>query len=265
MTDDIFSFDGKVALVTGGASGIGRATCLALAARGARVVVADIDADGGLATVDRIGAAATFAHLDVSDEESWCRGVDFVIAKEGRLDILANVAGIGLSGDFEDLALADWNRMFAVNSTGPFLGCKHAIRAMGPSGRPGAIVNVASIAAITGAPDIAGYCASKGSVRMLTKSVALYCAAKHYPIRCNSVNPTYVDSEMLDPIAALYGDRQAMVAAMSKLVPVGRLLKPEEVAAAIVYLASDAAAMVTGTEITIDGGQTAGIPPAHSA
>lgn len=256
-------FAGKVALVTGGASGIGRATCMALADRGAQVVVADIDTNGGWESVERIGAKASFVQLDVTDEASWCRCVDYVIAHEGHLDVLANVAGIDLACNFEDLSLADWNRIFAVNSTGPFLGCKHAIRAMGPSGRPGAIINVASLAAIQGIPDMVAYCASQGSVRMLTKAVALHCTSKHYPIRCNSVNPTYVATERHDPFVETSGGRSAMFAAMSKLVPAGRICTPQEVAETLVFLASDVAAMITGTEITIDGGQTAGIPSAY--
>jgi NAD(P)-dependent dehydrogenase (short-subunit alcohol dehydrogenase family) len=263
MADRNQDFEGRVALVTGGASGIGRATCKVLADRGAKVIVADINTNGGWESVERIGANAAFAHLDVTDEASWCRCIDFAIAKEGHLDVLANIAGIGIGGDVENLSLADWDRLFAVNSTGPFLGCKHAIRAMGPSGRPGSIINVASLAAVLGTADLVGYCASKGSVRMLTKSVALYCAFKGYPIRCNSVNPTYVDTEMLDPIAEMYGGRSAMVAAMSKLVPAGRLCTPEEIAETIAFLASDSAAMITGGEINIDGGQTAGVPPSH--
>ncbi|MCX7170288.1 MAG: SDR family oxidoreductase [Proteobacteria bacterium] len=210
-------FAGKVALVTGGASGIGRATCKALAERGAQVVIADIDTNGGWESVEQIGAKASFVQLDVTDEASWCRCVDYVIAHAGHLDVLANIAGVDLACDFEDLSLTDWNRIFAVNSTGPFLGCKHAIRAM----------------------------------------------SKRYPIRCNSVNPTYVDTEIYDPFVETYGGRSAMLAAMSKLVPAGRICTPQEVAETLVFLASDAAAMITGTEITIDGGQTAGIPPAH--
>lgn len=256
-------FSGRVALVTGGASGIGRATAHALAAHGARVIVADINESGGWETANAIGAAASFVHLDVTDETAWCRALDYVISTEGHLDVLANVAGIGMGGDFEELALADWNRLMAVNATGPFLGCKHAIRAMAGSGRPGAIVNVGSIAADRAAPDLVGYCASKGALRMLSKSVALHCAYKGYPIRCNAIHPTYVDSEMLDPIAALYGSRETMVQAMSRQVPVGRLAKPADIAAAVAFLASDAAAMVTGTELFVDGGQTAGIPPSH--
>lgn len=254
---------GRVALVTGGASGIGRATAQALAAQGARVIVADINENGGWETADAIGDTAGFVPLDVTDEAAWCRALDYVATTEGRLDILANVAGIGLGGDFEELTLADWQRLMAVNATGPFLGCKHAVRAMAGSGRPGAIINVGSIAAVSAAPDLAGYCASKGALRMLSKSVALYCAHKGYPIRCNAVHPTYVDSEMLDPIAELYGSRDAMVQAMARLVPLGRLAKPADIAASVVFLASDAAAMITGTELFVDGGQTAGIPPSH--
>lgn len=261
----LMDLTGRVALVTGGASGIGRASAQALAAQGARVVVADINETGGWETADTIGEAASFVHLDVADEPAWCRAIDYVISTEGRLDILANVAGIGLGGDLEDLALAEWNRLMAVNATGPFLGCKHAIRAMAGNSRPGAIVNVGSIAATTAAPDLAGYCASKGALRMLSKSVALYCAHKGYPIRCNAIHPTYVDSEMLNPIAALYGSRDAMVQAMSRQVPMGRLAKPADIAATVVFLASDAAAMITGSEIIVDGGQTAGIPPSHFA
>lgn len=259
----LLDLSGRVALVTGGASGIGRATAQALAAQGARVIVADINESGGWETADSIGTAAGFVHLDVTDETAWCRALDYVISTESRLDILANVAGIGLGGDFEDLALADWNRLMAVNATGPFLGCKHAIRAMAGSGRPGAIINVGSIAAERAAPDLVAYCASKGALRMLSKSVALHCAHKGYPIRCNAIHPTYVDSEMLDPIADLYGSRDSMIAAMSKLVPLGRLAKPADIAAAVVFLASDAAGMITGTELFVDGGQTAGMPPAH--
>lgn len=256
---------GRVALVTGGASGIGRASAHALAAQGARVIIADINEAGGVETAETIGNAAGFVHLDVTDEAAWCRALDYLISTEGGLDILANVAGIGTGGDFEDLALSDWNRMMAVNATGPYLGCKHAIRAMSGSGRPGAIINVGSIAADRAAPDLVGYCASKGALRMLSKSVALHCAHKGYPIRCNAVHPTYVDSEMLDPIADLYGSREAMVQAMSRLVPLGRLAKPEDIAAAVVFLASDGAAMITGTELFVDGGHTAGVPPSHFA
>ena len=256
---------GRVALVTGGASGIGRASAHALAAQGARVIVADINETGGVETAETIGNAAGFVHLDVTDEAAWCRALDYVISTEGGLDILANVAGIGTGGDFEDLALSDWHRMMAVNATGPYLGCKHAIRAMAGSGRPGAIINVGSIAADRAAPDLVGYCASKGALRMLSKSVALHCAHKGYPIRCNAVHPTYVDSEMLDPIADLYGSREAMVQAMSRLVPLGRLAKPADIAAAVVFLASDGAAMITGTELFVDGGHTAGVPPSHFA
>lgn len=257
------TFAGRVALVTGGASGIGRAACLAFAAQGAKVVVADINEEGGGETVRRIGGDASFVRLDVADEAQWRDCIALTLSTWGKLSVLANVAGIGTGGDFEDLELETWNRLFAVNSTGAFLGCKHAVRAMKTNGEDSAIVNVASIAAITAAPDIIAYCASKSAVRMLTRGVGLHCAGKGYKIRCNSINPTYVDSEMLDPIAALYGDREAMVVAMSKLVPLGRLAKPEDIADAILFLASEASAMITASELNVDGGQTAGMPPSH--
>lgn len=257
------SFAGRVALVTGGASGIGRAACLAFAAQGATIVVADINAEGGRETVRRIGLDASFVRLDVTDEAQWRECLATILSTHGKLNILANVAGIGTGGEFEDIELETWNRLFAVNSTGPFLGCKHAVRAMKTNGEDCAIVNVASTAAILAIPDIIAYCASKSAVRMLTRCVALYCAGKGYKIRCNSINPTYVDSEMLDPIATLYGNREAMVAAMSKLVPLGRLAKPEDIADSILFLAAETAAMITAAELNVDGGQTAGIPPAH--
>lgn len=257
-------FAGKVALVTGAASGIGRAAALAFAAEGARVMVADINDKGGRETVARIGAAAVYEPLDVSSEENWQQVIAATLKHFGRLDVLANVAGIGVSGDFEEARLDDWNRIVAVNMTGPFLGAKHAIPAIKRHGQGGAIVTVASIAAEIGASDLAAYTASKGGVKMLMKCVALHCAEKGYNIRVNVVNPTFVDSEMLDPIADLYGSRDAMLASMSKLVPIGRLAKPEDVAKAILFLASEDAAMMTGAVLNLDGGQLAGFPAQHS-
>ncbi|MBP7334844.1 SDR family oxidoreductase [Niveispirillum sp.] len=256
---------GKVALVTGAASGIGRATCIALAREGARVVVADINQTGGEETVARIGAdAAFYQYLDVADEQSWIDAIAAATARFGKLNVLANVAGIGSSCDFEATSLADWNRMLAVNLTGVFLGCKQALGAMARAGEPGAIVNVASVGAHIAGPDIVAYCASKGGVRMLTKGVAMHCAAKGLPIRANSVNPTFVDSEMLDPIASLFGDRDVMRTSMARQIPIGRMATPADIANGVLFLASDEAAMVSGTELFIDGAQTAGFPSQHS-
>ncbi|MFV3077390.1 SDR family NAD(P)-dependent oxidoreductase [Niveispirillum fermenti] len=256
---------GKVALVTGAASGIGRATCEILAREGANVVAADINQAGAEETVARIGAdRAFFQYLDVADEQSWVDALAATQARWGKLNVLANVAGIGSSGDFEATPLADWNRMIAVNLTGVFLGCKHAVGTIAKSGETGAIVNVASVGAHIAGPDIVAYCASKGGVRMLSKGVAMHCAARGLPIRCNSINPTFVDSEMLDPIASLFGDRDTMRSAMARQIPVGRLARPVDIANGVLFLASDEAAMVSGTELFIDGAQTAGFPSQHS-
>jgi len=182
----------------------------------------------------------------------------------GGLDILVNSAGIGFTGDFEDMALGHWNAMISVNLTGTFLGCQKAIKLMKKSGKPAAIANISSLGGLVGGEDIAGYCASKGGVTLLTKSVALYCAGKGYNIRCNSIHPTYVDTEMLDPVADAFGSRKVMLDGMASQVPIGRVAKPEDIASAILYLCSAEASMVTGHQMVIDGGQMAGMPAQHS-
>lgn len=257
-------FESKVALVTGAASGIGRATALALAHEGARVVIGDIDESGGKATVGMIGDRAVFERLDVTSERDWQSVIAATIERFGGVDVLANIAGIGISGDFEDTRLDDWNRVVAVNMTGPFLGAKHGVRAISRHGRGGAIVTVASIAAQLGASDLAAYSASKGGVVMLMKCVALHCAERRYNIRVNVVNPTFVDTEMLDHAADLRGGREALISDLVRLIPAGRLARPEDVARAVLFLASDEATLVTGTVLNVDGGQTAGFPAKHS-
>lgn len=253
----------KVAIVTGGASGIGRAACKLFADHGARVVVADIDLDGAKGTAEAIGAGATARRLDVSNEAAWESTITSCVKAEKRLDVLVNCAGIGRAGNFEALSLEDWNAMIAVNLTGVFLGCKIGVKAMREIGNGGSIINISSIAGLVGGEDIGGYSASKGGVTMLTKSVALHAA--RYQVRCNSVHPTYVDSEMLDPVAAQFPNRAAMLAGMAELVPLGRVAVPRDIANAILFLASDESAMVTGSALLVDGGQLAGLPSRHSS
>ncbi len=255
---------GKVALVTGGASGIGRETCRVLAGEGARVLVADIDEHGGRETVASIGDNARFHRLDVTDEANWEEAIADALESFGSLDVLVSSAGVGFSGDFEDTDLADWNALMAVNLTGVFLGCKHAVRAMKQHGSGGSIINLSSVAGLVGGEDIAAYSASKGGVTLLSKSIALSCAARGLGIRCNSVHPTYVDTEMLDPIAELFESREAMRAGMAQGVPLGRLATPRDIADAILFLASDESAMMTGSAMVVDGGTTAGLPARHS-
>lgn len=254
---------GKVALVTGGGSGIGRATCRLFVAEGAQVVVADVNADAAARTADALGDAAVAHAMDVTREPEWERAVQVPVQRFGRLDVVCNVAGIGRGGSIEDTTLADWDAMLAVNLTGTMLGCKHGLKAIVGSGGRGAIVNVSSLGGLVGVADIAGYCASKGGVTVLTKSVALHCARKRYPVRCVSIHPTYVDTEMLDPVAALTGDRAALIDGMARLVPMGRVCTPDDVARAIAFAASDDAAMVSGSGLLVDGAQLAGPPPAH--
>lgn len=256
--------EGKVALVSGGASGIGRASCETLAREGAQVLVADINEQGARQTVDKIGAAALFQPLDVSRESDWQAAVASAVERFGRLDIVVNCAGIGFSCHAEDIELEEWNQLLAVNLTGTMLGCKHGIKGIKQSDGGGSIINLSSVGGLLGTSDLAAYCASKGGVTTMTKAVALDCAELGYGIRCNAIHPTYVDTEMLDPIAEMVGNRDAMMAAMVQNVPIGRLATPQDIANAVLFLASDESSMITGTTFLVDGGTTAGMPAKHS-
>lgn len=254
----------KVAIVTGAASGIGRATAGLFAAEGARVVLADIDGEGARRAAESLGEAGLVCPMDVTNETDWEGAVAMAIARFGRLDIVCNIAGIGRGGDIEQLALDDWNAMLAVNLTGTMLGCKHGIAGIRRSGGAGAIVNLSSLGGLVGIADLPGYCASKGGVTILSKAVALHCAERGYPIRCVSIHPTYVDTEMLDPVAAAAGgDRAGLIAGMARMVPMGRVAQPEDIARTILFAASDDAAMISGSPIIVDGAQLAGPASAH--
>ncbi len=246
----------KVALITGGASGIGLATAELLAREGARVMVADIDRDAAARAVAALGPPATAHPLDVTREADWIAATDAVVRDCGRLDILVNNAGIALLKDIEATTLEDWRGLMAVNLDGAFLGCKHAVRVMKERGG-GSIVNLSSVAGMIGDPSLAAYCASKGGVRLLTKSVALHCARRGYHIRCNSVHPSFVQSPMLEAMIAGARNPEKMRANVAAASPVGRLAKPVEVAQTILFLASDEAAFTTGAELVVDGGLTA--------
>jgi 3(or 17)beta-hydroxysteroid dehydrogenase len=247
---------GNVALITGGASGIGLATAEMLAAEGARVVIGDIDGAAAERAVRRIGAAASSRPLDVTREDDWIAATDAILHDLGRLDILVNNAGVVLLKDVEATTLAEWRDLMAVNHDGVFLGCKHAVRVMKGRGG-GAIVNISSVAGLIGHPALAAYCASKGGVRLLTKSVALHCARRGYNIRCNSVHPSFVDTPMLEGMLSLTDDPARTRSGWNAAAPLGRLAQPAEVARTILFLASDESAFTTGAEIVIDGGMTA--------
>lgn len=255
---------GRVAIVTGGASGIGAQTCRTLAGAGARVVVADIQDLAGTALAGELGGGALYRHLDVASENAWQTVIDAVLADCGRLDVLVNNAGIGGGkGNIEDTTLEAWNQAHAVNTDGVFLGCKYAIPAMRRTGAGkersgGSIVNISSIAGIIGSAGPAAYTATKGAVRLLTKSVAMHCAEKGYDIRCNSVHPGGIDTPILEPLYRHFGKEKAQ-AWIGGMHPMNRLGQPTDIAEAVLFLASERSKFVTGTELIVDGGVTAGI------
>lgn len=249
-------FQGKSALVTGAASGIGRAVAERLIREGARVALCDIDRAGGIAAAEALGDAALFIELDVTSESSWQAAMAATLDAFGKLDVLVNSAGIILFKSIEDTSLEDWRRVMAVNLDGTFLGCRFAVEAMKRTGG-GAIVNMSSVSGLVGGAKLAAYNASKGGVRLLTKSVALHCANKGYAIRCNSVHPSFTETPMLDDIAAGTREPEKARDVMAGQVPLGRIAEAGEIAAMIAYLASDEAGFATGAEFVIDGGLTA--------
>ncbi len=246
----------KGAFVTGGASGLGRAIAERFVREGAKVVLADVDEDVGLDASAALGSAAHFVSLDVTDEDDWRHALMEAEAWLGALHILVNSAGILFFENVERTNLEDWRRMMAVNLDGVFLGCKHGIAPIERAGG-GAIINMSSVSGIVGGGNLAAYNASKGGVRMLTKSVALHCARKKTGVRCNSIHPAFVKTPMVDDFVAGTKNPERTKAALSDQVPLDRIGTPEEVAAMAVYLASDEAAFVTGSEMIIDGGLTA--------
>jgi 3(or 17)beta-hydroxysteroid dehydrogenase len=248
--------DGKVALITGGASGIGAASARAFAEEGARVIVADVQADLGETVAREVDGV--FVHLDVAHEPDWRRVEASIHDSHGRLDVMFNNAGIVCGQNIEDVDLATWNRMIGINLTGVMIGCQVGIRLMkaNPEGPRGSLINTASTAAYGALPDVA-YSSTKSAVRLLTKSVAVHCARAGYAIRCNSLHPGATDTPILAP--ALQAAPQ-MKAAFDRMSPMGRMGEPREIAAMAVFLASDESSYVTGAEMLVDGGMMAGHP-----
>lgn len=261
--------EGKVAIVTGGASGIGRAAAESLASEGASVVVTDIDARQGEVVVEGIKAAggkAVFYKQDVVDEALWGEIVASTVEEFGKLDVLVNNAGIAPGGPIVEMSLKDWRNLMEVNVDSVFLGTKYAIPAMAASGG-GSIINISSVAGLQGAPGLTAYNATKGAVRLFTKGVAKECAMGQTGIRVNSVHPGIIDTAIWGKMDASMqesilppseGANAPDVEAIAQMVqvPMGHAGKPQEIAAGILFLASDDSSHMTGSELVIDGGMT---------
>lgn len=242
MTDRL---QGRVILVTGAAGTLGAAISAAIEATGGATIRSDLRGRPGMDHV-----------LDVTSEEDWSVVVRAVGASHGRLDGLVNNAGIVVLGDVEQTSLADWRRVMAVNADGVFLGCKHAMPLLARSAAP-SIVNLSSVSGLVGGANLAAYNASKGAVRLLTKSVALSGARKSPRVRCNSVHPAFVEGDMVDTIAAATRDPTRAKDRMAGDIPLGRMARPAEIAEAVVWLLSEASGFMTGAELVLDGGLVA--------
>ena len=246
--------ENKVALVSGGARGIGAAITKILAQEGAKVVIGDVLEDAGQKTaaeINHAGGECVFVRLDVTSEAAWNSAVGEAVSRFGKLDILVNNAGVTSRGMIEDISVDDWTRVMDVNVKGGFLGTKASIPLMRANGG-GSIVNISSGAAIAPQPNTSGaYSASKGAVRIFTKSTAIQYAGEN--IRCNSVHPGPVETDMLN----LSREDDTERATMKARVPLGRFGSAEDIAYGVLYLASDESSFVTGSELVIDGGRTA--------
>ena len=260
MTDRL---KGKVALITGGASGLGANAAALMAQEGASVVVADIAAERGKAVADKLGSAGHFVKLDVTSEDNWKTAIQETVDKFGALHVLLNSAGIGLSKTIEEIKLEEWRKVHAIDLDGVFMGCKHGVAEIKKhtgkqtGGRlGGSIINISSISGIIAGANMAAYNSAKAGVRLLSKSVALHCAKSGYNIRCNSVHPTFIDTPILDKYRDRFGN-EVMQQKLGRQVPIGRLGRPEEVGWALVFLASDESSFMTGSEVIIDGGISA--------
>jgi len=257
--------EGKVALVTGGASGIGAACAEALAREGGSVAITDVQDEKGralAATIVAAGGKARYFHHDVTSEEAWVEIIADVKAAFGRLDILVNNAGIGVgSPSITTMSLADFRRQQAVNVEGVFLGIKHGLTFMREAGNGGSIINISSVAGLKGSPTLAAYSATKGAVRLLSKAVAMECAGAKDGVRVNSVHPGIIETPIWLGIAGGGGTGSNappdLDALSAMAVPLGVKGLPNDIAEGVVWLACDQSRYVTGTELVIDGGLTA--------
>ncbi len=251
--------EGKMAFVTGAAAGIGRSTAEMLAGEGASVVLADIDVSGAAQAAGEISAdhpgRAFSLELDVTDKDRWPQALDEARDLMGGLNVLVNNAGICIPGSVEDLDFEQWQRTIDVDLTSVFLGCKAALPLMRDHA-PGSIVNISSISGLIAGHNLAAYNAAKAGVWLMTKSVALHAARKNMDIRANSIHPTFIDTGMIDDV--IKGpNREEVRAKLVRQIPLGRIGAVEDVAYAVLYLASDESRFMTGAELKLDGGISA--------
>lgn len=262
------NLSGKVAYITGAATGIGAAIAQVFAAHGASVVLGDVQASRGEVTAAAIrkgGGKAIFVRHDVTNESQWEEAFRVAVSEFGGLDILVNNAGIEQTCLLADVELADVEKLLAVNVTGLILGHKHAIRVMRPggvAGKGGSIINLSSVAGLIGTPALGVYSASKGAARMLSKAAAVECGRLAYGIRVNSIHPGLVDTDMGNKLVddfiqlGFFADRATAQQQMLAAYPAGRTGAPDDVAGAALFLASELSGWITGTEIVVDGGMT---------
>ena len=250
---------GKVAIVTGAASGLGLASSKKLIQEGAKVILTDINREALAGTNERLKdfSETQFSteYLDVTSEESWQETIDKVELDFGKINVLVNSAGISLGSDVVSTDYEVWKKVHQVNLDSVFLGCKYIIPRLAANG-PGSIVNLSSISGIVAGWNTAAYNSSKAGVRLLTKSVALYCAKKGYDVRCNSIHPAFVDTPILNPIKQAFGEDEA-VKKLARQIPMNKIGDTDDVAYAVLYLASDESKFMTGTELVLDGGLSA--------
>ncbi|QPQ32599.1 SDR family NAD(P)-dependent oxidoreductase [Lysinibacillus sp. JNUCC 51] len=247
--------ENKVAIITGGGTGIGKETALLFAKEGAKVVITDINEQSGSAAVkdiQAIGGEALFVHHDVSNEDDWKKVADETINTFGKVDVLFNNAGIYIIKPLAEIELAEWNRLMSINVTGVFLGMKHIMPLMAKQNK-GSVINASSIAGLTGAAGHVLYGASKGAVRIMTKDAAMEYASAG--VRVNSIHPGYIDTRMADYASETTGNSKEQLG--KNLFPLGRLGSVNEVAKMVLFLASDESSFSTGAEFVIDGGATA--------
>lgn len=251
----------KVCVVTGAARGLGLAAAEALLAEGAKVLLTDVDAAAGEAEAKRLGANAVFLKQDVTNLAQWKEVLDAAVAKWGRLDVLVNNAGIAGLHDVETISQEHWQKTIDINLTAVFQGTQAAIERMkGQKGGAGSsVINIASIEGLIGEPLIPAYNASKAGVRLFTRSAAIHCARSGYNIRINNVCPGFAETQMVAGALAALKPEQAQEFAVKTLsrIPMGRFARPEEIAKTVLFLASDDASYMTGSDLVVDGGMTA--------